>query len=42
MTTNLHLFDRTAARFEALTWRLKAAALCGYALIWTAVYRLAS
>jgi hypothetical protein len=34
--------DRTAAHFEELTWRLKLAALAGYALVWLGIYQLAA
>ena len=32
--------DRTAARIEALTWRLKLAAVAAYALAWSQIYQL--
>jgi len=34
--------DRTAARFEELTWRMKIAAVAGYAVVWLAIYQVAA
>ena len=34
--------DRTAARFEELTWTMKVAALWAYGLVWMAIYQLAA